>query len=501
VEPEPAHVQTRMQRLLRSLGFTEQAARYVTEDELINDADVLKDLDYDACERICKNARKHTVGGQCLTVADRAMNNFKMAVTVAKHFERTSRKLTPDDIDTTWFNAYKSQKDIEEIQAKTKHDLPTGLKLDDTPKAAKVFEAVNEHIGRYRGMSGAPLSYVIREHINMPDEPDPPFYAPLSRYVSFDAEMIRRAPIGLTDTVSENGPFHPTFLADMQKVWEILHDLFSTQPIWVHVKGQKFAKARNGRACYLAMHRHVLGQNNVHQQGQNIIDKLYATVYNGPTKNWTFDKYVSAHIDLHNQADALKEYGFNNLTGYVKVNAFTRNISDKAGFGPVAFSVLADNTLSDDFDRVKQLYVDYYRRHLLHAGGTTASSGPRAVSALKTGAPPGKKRKPDEPFKARVPTQVQLDSCKVQLKAYSDEEYSKLDWIARYKLRKMRLDKSNSERNNSSRGAKSTVSSLTQGVASTDGAGNQPSAASTRGSSGSNSTNPALVRPNVADRP
>ena len=165
------------------------------------------------------------------------------------------------------------------------------------------------------------------------------------------------------------------------------------------------------------------------------------------------------------------------------------------------FSVLADNTLSDDFDRVKQLYVDYYRRHLLHAGGTTASSGPRAVSALKTGAPPGKKRKPDEPFKARVPTQVQLDSCKVQLKAYSDEEYSKLDWIARYKLRKMRLDKSNSERNSSSRGAKSTVSSLTQGVASTDGAGDQPSAASTRGSSGSNSTNPALVRPNVADRP
>ncbi len=66
-------------------------------------------------------------------------------------------------------------------------------------------------------MSSAPLSYEIREHINMPDKPDPPFYVPLSRYVAFDAKMVRP---------------------------------FSTPHSWptCRVKGQKFAKARNGRA-------------------------------------------------------------------------------------------------------------------------------------------------------------------------------------------------------------------------------------------------------------
>ena len=84
------------------------------------------------------------------------------------------------------------------------------------------------------------------------------------------------------------------------------------------------------------------------------MDKLQATKYDGSqTKNWNFDKYVMAHVDLHNQAEHLKSYGFTSVTGYVKVNAFTRNIAEKAGFGLVAMTVLSDPTLADDFERVK----------------------------------------------------------------------------------------------------------------------------------------------------
>lgn len=124
------------------------------------------------------------------------------------------------------------------------------------------------------------------------------------------------------------------------------------------------------------------------------------------------------------------------------------------------------------------------------------------MSAVKTGGSGGgKKRKSDDTFRAKVPTQAQLDACKVKIKAYSDEEYSKLDWISRFKLRKVRQEQKDSQRGGQARAAHSTVSSVTIPEGTGDGGGrDQSSTASTRGTSGSNSSNPALVRPNVADR-
>ena len=128
------------------------------------------------------------------------------------------------------------------------------------------------------------------------------------------------------------------------------------------------------------------------------------------------------------------------------MNTFTRNIAEKASFGPVAMMVLSDPTLADDFERVKQLYVDYHQHHLLHASGMTGASGPRSVAAVKTsGTGGGKKHKLNDTFRAKVPTQAQLDACKVKIKAYTDKEYSKLDWISRYKLCKVRQEQKNTE--------------------------------------------------------
>jgi hypothetical protein len=153
-----------MRRLfIQGLGFTDAAARYVTEEEQVDKASVLATLEYDQCAQIVKNTRKQVAFGKTITVADRALRNFQMAVTVAKHFDRTSRVLTPRDIDPDLFPAFKAQKEIEDQQRKNKPELPTGLTLDQTPKAARVFELVREHLGRYRGISGAPLSYVVRD--------------------------------------------------------------------------------------------------------------------------------------------------------------------------------------------------------------------------------------------------------------------------------------------------------------------------------------------------
>jgi hypothetical protein len=304
--PTPAELELlEMQRLFtKGLGFNDDAARYMTEEEQVHKASVLATLEYDQCEQIVKNTRKQVAFGKTITVADRSLRNFQLAVTVAKHYERTSRTLTTKDIDPNLFPMFKAQKEIEDQQRKTKPELPTGLTLDQTPKAAKVFELVREHLGRYHGISRVPLSYVVRDQPFPPDDPDPMFTnVPRSRYKSFDAKMIWRASIYLHPDMGETGPLHPAFVADVTKVWEVLHDLFSAQPIWVHVKGKKHASSRNGRACFMELHCHILGHGNTHTMGLAIMDKLNATKFDGPTKNWMFDKYVSAHVDLHNQAN------------------------------------------------------------------------------------------------------------------------------------------------------------------------------------------------------
>ncbi len=497
VTPAQRELEAMRKLFIDGLGFNDTAARFVTEEEQVDKASVLATLDYDQCEQIVKNTRKQVAFGKAITVADRSLRNFQLEVTVAKHYERTSRVLKTSDIDVSLFPAFKAQKEIEDQQRKDKPELPTGLELNQTPKAAKVFELVREHLGRYRGISGVPLSYVVREQPFPPFGPDPMFTStPRSRYESFDAEMIRRAPIYLNPDMGETGPLHPTFVADMTTVWEVLHDLFSAQPIWVHVKGKKLASSRNGRACFMELHRHILGHGNTHTMGLAIMDKLNATKFDGPTKNWTFDKYVSAHVDLHNQAEQLVSHGFEAISGHVKVNLFTRNISERAGFGPVAMSVIADSTLQGDFDRVKQLYVDYYRRHLVHATGLTGGSAQRSVSAVNTGGGDSgnkgrKKRKTDGTFGGNVPSQQQLDACKVKLKTYSADEYKKLDWVSKYKLRLLRMEAAKTSGGGSTpRGSASTVSAITQEthVPETATVATQPT-------SGSNSTNPALVRP------
>ncbi len=128
-----------MRRLFKSLGFSDGTARYVTEIELVDQASVLKDVNYDQCEQIVKNTRKQIppTSKKPMTVADRAMRNFQLAVTVAKHYARTSRTFTPRDFDIDLFPTFKAQKGIEDLQRKDKPELPTGLTLNNSPKAAK----------------------------------------------------------------------------------------------------------------------------------------------------------------------------------------------------------------------------------------------------------------------------------------------------------------------------------------------------------------------------
>jgi hypothetical protein len=176
---------------------------------------------------------------------------------------RTSRGV--DDWTDTTYDKVKTltnQKTLEDNLLDSKP--PETLAMTLGPHlAAKAFTNMLIILGKMRGIAGHPLSYVpcpsLKGSYNadMDDETeDPPLFGqPRSPYVSINNKLCGRAPILRTDlshtqlfasleTLESDGPFEPSFLADMVMVYNVLHACWEKSSWWSHVK--KFSKTKNG---------------------------------------------------------------------------------------------------------------------------------------------------------------------------------------------------------------------------------------------------------------
>ena len=463
--------------LFVSLGFSLPAARHVVRDEQIDQVEVLTELTNVRCTNVVKNIRRVPIPGpgprtKFLTVSDAALDKFQMAVYAAKHGKRTSRALTPLDIDPDFFDNLRAQREIEDKAASDKPVLPTGLTLENDLHVSKTFENVVEHLGRYRGMTGVPLSYVVRGTLHPPDShSDPPVYDEGSIYRSYDEEMTARAPIclpgayGCPDTGVH---LTATFMSDMTKVWEILHDLFGKQSAWTHVSG--LARTRNRRLCYQTLYQHFLGGANSQSLGLRIIEALRTLQYDGKSKNFTFDKFTAKHSDYHGSADKLEN--FNSLTEEMKCQLFVSGIRDPA-FEACKAYVTAQHDMMSNFNAVKTYFTNYARQRAFQnpppptrnvssvgTGGRGAGRGGGRGTDRGRGA--GRR---DKAYRGTPPTDEELAACSVTVRNYSEEEYAKLTSIQRYKLRLLRNKGTGTTRTSGTRRPASTISSVTNASA------------------------------------
>ena len=158
--------------LFETLGFSEAAAKQTVRYEQIDDMEALANLTNERCSNIVKNIRKVRVRGskkRFLTLSEAAHNRFLMAVYATKHARWTNRTIEAHELDTSKFNNLRAQREIEDKAHETKPTLPTGLTLENDLRVAETFESVVEHLGRYRGMMGIPLSYLVRTELHPPD--------------------------------------------------------------------------------------------------------------------------------------------------------------------------------------------------------------------------------------------------------------------------------------------------------------------------------------------
>jgi hypothetical protein len=237
----------------------------------------------------------------------------------------------------------------------------------DTSSATKVFEKVKNLLARVHGMTGVPLVYVIRILIIPEDkDDDPPFGEEDTKYTSVDMETTACAPILSDDanhnqdynTLEAHGPFVPSFLTDTKKVWSIFLACFGLSSVWQHVK--KFAAQQNGRQAWRTLHNHFFGGDKVNTMVSDILSTLKSLHYSSDRKNFTFDKYCTAHVEQHICHATLAKYGVAPLEETMKIHYFKDRISDSS-FASIKSTIMMDHQKFQEFDAVMQLYVNYKR--------------------------------------------------------------------------------------------------------------------------------------------
>ncbi len=107
------------------------------------------------------------------------------------------------------------------------------------------------------------------------------------------------------ETLKAYGPLVPTFLTNTKKVWSILLACFSLSSAWQHVK--KFTAQQNRPQAWRTLHDHFFGGDKVSTMVSEILLILKSLRYSGDCKNFTFDKYCTAHVDQHNCHTALSK--------------------------------------------------------------------------------------------------------------------------------------------------------------------------------------------------
>jgi hypothetical protein len=290
---------------------------------------------------------------------------------------RTSRGV--DDWTDTTYDEIKTptnQKTYEDSLLDTKPPETPAVTLEPH-SAAKAFNDMLILLGKMRGIAGHPLSYVPHPNLKGPNDADPDdetedppsFGQPGSPYVLIDDELCRRVPILCTDlthfqisasleTLESDGPFEPSFLADMVMVYNVLHACWGKSSWWNHVK--KFSKTKNEQQVYRTLHTLLLGGQRVVSTGNAIVTKLQSFRYAGDHKNFNFDKYVNLHVEQHNQHADLQEYRVALLAKNFKTLWFQDGIRNPS-LNAVKVSINANHAIFTDFDSVKNTYIEFKR--------------------------------------------------------------------------------------------------------------------------------------------
>jgi hypothetical protein len=205
--------------MLERIGFTREAAGYMTRACNVDSLDEVKSMDgEDDVENMIKQVNRpggmFTVGSGAdslatpnvgLQVSLRAESNLKLCVYFLKHMERVQRVPTAASIMLEVVRGYREQQRYEEKFKKTAVEPEINDKY-----WPRTMESIREYLIAQYGAKGSTLDYVIRQEV----EVRPHASDPSENYDTVDLEMTTGR----------------TFQDDKHKVWDILSNMCAKHP-------------------------------------------------------------------------------------------------------------------------------------------------------------------------------------------------------------------------------------------------------------------------------
>lgn len=282
--------------------------------------------------KFCKNIRnwEDGTGAKPYQVNMRAEGNLVKLLFFLLHMERTSRPVTPADCTMDALKSLDFQRKVENEHDASAAKVPV---IDDSDWS-KTLESCIDYLSQHRGITGVPLSYVIRNELKVKAAAsDPRTGSQNSVYESHDQEMIARAPI-LTaaahastldlEELEANGPFVQSFLADRLTAYNLLLPVFQGHSSLTYFKGKKSSK--NCRKSFQSVWDQFLGDQMVDHLASKWENELKGMKYLGEGRNGNFDQHCTASKDLHQKLENLKQYGYQGMDERTKVRIFVQSL-------------------------------------------------------------------------------------------------------------------------------------------------------------------------------
>jgi len=149
------------------------------------------------------------------------------------------------------------------------------------------IEDIDAQLLKKLGMAKALLAYVTRADITVPAHNADPSY----NYNTVQEEMVA----GMPHT-------HAAYREDNIAVWAIIRDSIHATEAFSWVK--RCERRRDGRAAYLALTAHYLGDAKNEALRNAMDNKILNTTYGGENNHFNWTCYVSVHNECHNDLEA-----------------------------------------------------------------------------------------------------------------------------------------------------------------------------------------------------
>ena len=336
------------------LGFSQDAAKWLVAQG-IKRPDKLAKMSDDLIDKYVSTCRKPGGGEPGFTCPMDAVELLKLAAFGGRHMTRVDREFEAATITEDWCSDWQEQLTLE---MNWDNNVPAEEypKSDMAKNPARLFEALETLLGRIRGVDDIPLTQVVRADVQPPPaDEDPACGEDESRYLTHDDEIIARAPIlrdpesctGEESTWDVTGPFCPTYLQNRKKVWEILKVLCFGTFLYVHIK--KYRTDHNGRGAWFALKEFLMGKDHVARMVREMQHELKTLTYKGEgRRGQNFQRFRTSHVEQHDIAVDLQQYGFPGLSEDQKVNYFLDGIKTPA-LDVAKATVRANDHLKSEF--------------------------------------------------------------------------------------------------------------------------------------------------------